>query len=69
MVFTDKYTAVLKDTSIARIYDSGRVELFPSKKWKKVPKAILKQHKNFYTFNFETYEGAINILNELEKMM
>ena len=56
---------VLKDKSIARIYDTGDVYFFPNLKiWRKP-----KFNGRFYVWEMKTPENAKSILNELNKLL
>ena len=63
MIWIDKKTAVLKDTSIINFFDNGSVEFFPSKEWKKENKS------NKYILFLKSKKQAKKVFNELNKIL
>lgn len=63
MIWIDKKTSILKDTSIINFFDNGGVEIFPSKEWKKENKS------NKYNLFLKSKKQAINILEHIEKLL
>ena len=68
MNWVDSTTAILSDTSILNFHDDGKVNMFPSKEWRK-PKTKQYNRDRYVTYQYQDKTTAIKIWEEVDSIL